>query len=151
MISTLYCAWLCGVERKINDIGGDEPFGGPFESGTRSLNSGRWQLCTLTNDDSVNVMLIMFAVAELARHAAATQITFTRLLVYRCQGEFEKTVCRLCLRPLINEANVNLILYDRTNTLALRKKRRKKKKLILDAVKSYVSRSHIVLVSELLV
>ncbi|EGZ21448.1 hypothetical protein PHYSODRAFT_491686, partial [Phytophthora sojae] len=48
-------------KRKINDIGGDEPFGGPFES------------------------------AELARHAAATQITFTRLLVYRCQGEFEKT------------------------------------------------------------
>ncbi|KAG6617618.1 Eukaryotic translation initiation factor 4 gamma 2 [Phytophthora cinnamomi] len=48
-------------KRKISDIGEDEPFGGPFES------------------------------AELARLAAATQITFTRLLVNRCQGEFEKT------------------------------------------------------------
>ncbi|KAK1938191.1 Eukaryotic translation initiation factor 4G [Phytophthora citrophthora] len=48
-------------KRKISDIGGDEPFGGPFES------------------------------AEAARHAATTQVTFTRLLVNRCQGEFEKT------------------------------------------------------------
>ncbi|KAG7384139.1 hypothetical protein PHYPSEUDO_002923 [Phytophthora pseudosyringae] len=48
-------------KRKISEIGGDEPFGGPFES------------------------------AEVAHHAAATQVTFTRLLVNRCQGEFEKT------------------------------------------------------------
>ncbi|KAL4141124.1 hypothetical protein PRNP1_014246 [Phytophthora ramorum] len=48
-------------KRKISEIGGDEPFGGPFES------------------------------AELARHAASAQVTFTRLLVNRCQGEFEKT------------------------------------------------------------
>ncbi|KAG1708791.1 hypothetical protein DVH05_022413 [Phytophthora capsici] len=48
-------------KRKISDIGSDEPFGGPFES------------------------------AEAARHAATTQVTFTRLLVNRCQGEFEKT------------------------------------------------------------
>ncbi|ETM46920.1 hypothetical protein L914_08269 [Phytophthora nicotianae] len=48
-------------KRKMSEIGDDEPFGGPFES------------------------------AELARHAAATQTTFTRLLVNRCQGEFEKT------------------------------------------------------------
>ncbi|CAH0518892.1 unnamed protein product [Peronospora belbahrii] len=47
--------------RKISEIGDDEPFGGPFES------------------------------AELARHAAASQTTFLRLLVNRCQGEFEKT------------------------------------------------------------
>uniref|UniRef100_H3HC25 MI domain-containing protein n=1 Tax=Phytophthora ramorum TaxID=164328 RepID=H3HC25_PHYRM len=48
-------------KRKISEIGDDEPFGGPFES------------------------------AELARHAASAQVTFTRLLVNRCQGEFEKT------------------------------------------------------------
>ncbi|KAL3663063.1 hypothetical protein V7S43_012003 [Phytophthora oleae] len=48
-------------KRKISEIGGDEPFGGPFES------------------------------AEAARHAATTQVTFTRLIVNRCQGEFEKT------------------------------------------------------------
>ncbi|KAG6963937.1 hypothetical protein JG688_00007930 [Phytophthora aleatoria] len=48
-------------KRKISEISDDEPFGGPFES------------------------------AELTRHAAATQTTFTRLLVNRCQGEFEKT------------------------------------------------------------
>ncbi|POM68141.1 Eukaryotic translation initiation factor 4 gamma 2 [Phytophthora palmivora] len=48
-------------KRKISDIGNDEPFGGPFES------------------------------AEVARQAATTQTTFTRLLVNRCQGEFEKT------------------------------------------------------------
>ncbi|KAG3022480.1 hypothetical protein PC128_g12758 [Phytophthora cactorum] len=48
-------------KRNISEISDDEPFGGPFES------------------------------AELARHAAATQTTFTRLLVNRCQGEFEKT------------------------------------------------------------
>ncbi|CAI5742858.1 unnamed protein product [Hyaloperonospora brassicae] len=46
--------------RKVSDIRDDEPFGGPFES------------------------------AHLARHAAATQTTFTRLLVNRCQVEFEK-------------------------------------------------------------
>ncbi|CAH0490086.1 unnamed protein product [Peronospora farinosa] len=47
------------ARRKINEIGDDEPFGGPFVS------------------------------AELARHAAASQTTFVRLLVNRCQGEFE--------------------------------------------------------------
>ncbi|KAI9993433.1 hypothetical protein PInf_015515 [Phytophthora infestans] len=48
-------------KRKLSEISDDEPFGGPFES------------------------------ADVARHAAATQTTFTRLLVNRCQGEFEKT------------------------------------------------------------
>jgi translation initiation factor 4G len=48
-------------KRKNSEIGDDEPFGGPFES------------------------------AEAAHHAADTQVTFTRLLVNRCQGEFEKT------------------------------------------------------------
>ncbi|CAI5741477.1 unnamed protein product [Peronospora destructor] len=49
------------ARRKINEIEDDEPFGGPFVS------------------------------AELARHAAASQTAFVRLLVNRCQGEFEKT------------------------------------------------------------
>ncbi|KAL7692292.1 putative MIF4G-like, type 3, initiation factor eIF-4 gamma, MA3, MIF4G-like domain superfamily [Plasmopara halstedii] len=48
-------------KRKISEIGVDEPFGGPFGS------------------------------VELAHHASGAQTTFTRLLVNRCQGEFEKT------------------------------------------------------------
>ncbi|TDH68303.1 hypothetical protein CCR75_004112 [Bremia lactucae] len=48
-------------KRKINEIGDDEPFGGPFLS------------------------------AELARLEAAKQTTFKRLLIIRCQSEFEKT------------------------------------------------------------
>ncbi|KAI9906045.1 hypothetical protein PsorP6_014230 [Peronosclerospora sorghi] len=46
--------------RKMSEISDEEPFGGPFES------------------------------AELAFQAGASQTTFTRLLVNRCQGEFEK-------------------------------------------------------------
>uniref|UniRef100_M4BLV4 MI domain-containing protein n=1 Tax=Hyaloperonospora arabidopsidis (strain Emoy2) TaxID=559515 RepID=M4BLV4_HYAAE len=47
--------------REVSGIKDDEPFGGPFET------------------------------VDLARHAAASQTSFRRLLVNRCQVEFEKT------------------------------------------------------------